>query len=197
MGSGFKSFTAGAVLTASDMNNYLMEQSVMSFATTDARNTALSSPEEGMVAVITGSDLVTIYTGSTWVEYGRYGAWLSYTPTWTNLTVGNGTVVANYVRVGSMVTYAGKITVGSTTSISGFVLVSLPITAQDSFMDGSARYSDDGTRSYVGSVSISASGTTLGFTHSESGGFGSWNATNPFTIAANDLISWNITYQAA
>jgi hypothetical protein len=197
MGSGYKAFTAGAVLTASDVNNYLMEQSVMSFATTTARDTALSEPEEGMVAVITGSDLVTIYTGSAWVEYGRYGAWESFTPTWTNLTVGNGTVVANYVLIGSMVTYTGKITIGSTTSISGFVNVSLPVTAEDSFLTGSARFSDDGTRNYVGAVSISSGGNVLGFTHSESGGFGSWNATNPFTIAAGDLVSWNITYQAA
>jgi hypothetical protein len=197
MGSGFKTFTAGAVLTASDVNNYLMEQSIMSFATTTARDTALTAPEEGMIAVITGSDLVTIYTGSAWVEYGRYGAWESFTPTWTNLTVGNGTVVTKYVRIGSMVTYTGKITIGSTTSISGFVNVSLPVTAQDSFLTGSARYSDDGTRNYVGAVSIAATGIALGFTHSESGGFGSWNATNPFTIAADDIVSWNITYQAA
>ena len=140
---------------------------------------------------------MTIRTGSAWVEYGRYGAWESYTPTWGNLTVGNGTVVTKYVRIGSMVTYTGKITIGSTTSISGFVTVTLPITAQDSFMNGSARYNDTGSRNYVGAVSISATGLALGFTHSESGGFGSWNATNPFTIAADDLVSWNITYQAA
>jgi hypothetical protein len=150
-----------------------------------------------MVAVITGSDLVTIYTGSAWVEYGRYGAWESFTPTWSNLTVGNGTVVAKYVRIGSMVTYTGKITIGSTTSVSGFVNITLPFTAEDSFMNGSARFSDDATRNYVGAVSITATGSSLGFTHSESGGFGSWNATNPFTIAAGDLVSWNITYQAA
>jgi hypothetical protein len=149
-----------------------------------------------MVAAITDTNLLTIYTGSAWVEYGRYGAWQSYTPTWTNLTVGNGTVVTKYVRIGSMVTYTGKITIGSTTSIGGFVSVALPVTAQDSFLNGSARYVDDGTRNYVGAVSISAGGTALAFTHSESGGFGSWNATNPFTIATDDVISWNITYEA-
>jgi hypothetical protein len=96
-----------------------------------------------------------------------------------------------------MVTYTGKITIGSTTSISGFVSVSLPVTAQDGFMNGSARLNDDGTRAYVGAVNISSGGTSLGFTHSESGGFGAWNATNPFTIAAADLVSWNLTYEAA
>jgi hypothetical protein len=196
MGSGFKTFTA-TVLTAADVNDFLMEQTVMSFASTGARDVQITAPEEGMVAVLTGDDLVTIRSGSAWVEYGRYGAWQSYTPTWTNLTVGNGTVVTKYVRVGSMVTYTGKITIGSTTSIGGFVSVALPVNAQDAFMNGSARYNDDGTRNYVGAVSVSSVGTSLGFTHSESGGFGSWNATNPFTIATGDVISWNITYEAA
>jgi hypothetical protein len=70
MGSGFKSFTAGSVLTASDMNNYLMEQSVMYFATTGARDTALSgSLEDGMVVYIGSNDdhegLYT-YNGTSW-----------------------------------------------------------------------------------------------------------------------------------
>jgi hypothetical protein len=196
MGSGFKTFTAASVLTAADVNDYLMEQSVMSFASNGARDVAITAPEEGMVAVLTADDLMTIRTGSAWVEYGRYGAWESYTPTWGNLTVGNGTVVTNYVRIGSMVTYTGKITIGSTTSVSGFVNVTLPVTAEDAFMNGSARYNDDGTRSYVGAVNITSGRGSLGFTHSESGGFGFWNATNPFTIAAGDLVTWNITYQA-
>jgi hypothetical protein len=196
MGSGFKTFTA-TVLTAADVNDYLMEQSVMSFVSSGARDVQITAPEEGMVAVLTGDDLMMIRTGSAWVEYGRYGAWESFTPTWTNLTVGNGTVVTNYVRIGSMVTYTGKIDIGSTTSVGGFVSVTLPVTAEDSFMSGSARFSDDGTRNYTGSVSIQSGRTSLAFTHSESGGFGSWNATNPFTIAAGDLVSWNITYQAA
>jgi hypothetical protein len=196
MGSGFKNFTA-TVLTASDVNNFLMEQSVMSFVSNGARDAAITAPEEGMVAVLTADDLMTIRTGSAWVEYGRYGAWQSYTPTWTNLTVGNGTVVTKYVRIGSMVTYTGKITFGSTTSISGFVNVSLPVTAQDSLLTGSARFVDDGIRNYVGVVNVTAAATSLAFTHSEGGGFGSWNATNPFTAASSDSVSWNITYQAA
>jgi hypothetical protein len=69
MGSGFKSFTAGAVLTASDMNNYLMEQSVIYFATTAARDTAITAPEDGMVAYIGSNDAnegLYTYHGSAW-----------------------------------------------------------------------------------------------------------------------------------
>jgi hypothetical protein len=56
MGSGFKTFTAAAVLTASDVNNYLMEQSVMSFGSTGARDAAITAPEAGMVAFIRSND---------------------------------------------------------------------------------------------------------------------------------------------
>lgn len=197
MGSGFRLISAGENPTAANLNNYLSKQVVMTFSTTTARDAAVTSPEEGMVAVITGSDLVTIYTGSAWVEYGRYGAWESYTPTWTNLTVGNGTVSSRYVRIGSTVTYYGLLDFGSTTSISGFVSVSLPVNAARPRTTGSARYSDAATRTYVGVAGVNAAGTAIGFTHSESGGFGGVNATNPFTWTTSDAISWTITYEAA
>jgi hypothetical protein len=69
MGSGYKAFTAGAVLTASDVNNYLMEQGVMYFATTTARDTALTEPEDGMVAYIGSNDAdegLYTYNGTSW-----------------------------------------------------------------------------------------------------------------------------------
>ena len=69
MGSGFTTFTAGNVLTASEMNNYLMEQSIMVFATTGARDSAITAPEAGMTAYINSGDAnegLYSYTGTTW-----------------------------------------------------------------------------------------------------------------------------------
>jgi hypothetical protein len=70
MGSGYKNFTAGAVLTASDVNNHLMEQSVMYFATTAARDAALSgSLEDGMTVYQGTNDVnegIWTYHGSAW-----------------------------------------------------------------------------------------------------------------------------------
>lgn len=69
MGSGFKDFTAGSVLTASDVDNYLMEQSVMYFATTAARDAAITAPEDGMVAYIGSNDAnegLYTYNGTSW-----------------------------------------------------------------------------------------------------------------------------------
>lgn len=69
MGSGFKTFTAASVLTASEVNNYLMEQSVMSFASTGARDVQVTSPEDGMVAYIGSNDAsegLYTYNGTSW-----------------------------------------------------------------------------------------------------------------------------------
>ena len=69
MGSGFKNFTAASVLTASDVNNYLMEQSVMSFASTGARDVSVTAPEDGMVAYIRSNDAsegLYTYNGTSW-----------------------------------------------------------------------------------------------------------------------------------
>lgn len=57
-------------------------------------------------------------------------AWTSYTPTWTNLTVGNGTNVGAFVRVGKLVAFRAQITFGSTTSVTGGLSVSFPVTAK-------------------------------------------------------------------
>lgn len=69
MGSGFKNFTAASVLTASDVNNFLMEQSVMSFASTGARDVSVTAPEDGMVAYIRSNDSsegLYTYNGTSW-----------------------------------------------------------------------------------------------------------------------------------
>lgn len=50
---GIKTFASGGVLYAADVNTYLMNQSVMTFASSSARDTAIPSPTEGMVCYLT------------------------------------------------------------------------------------------------------------------------------------------------
>jgi hypothetical protein len=45
----FKTFTAGTLATASDVNTYLMNQSISTFSSTAARNAAITSPVEGQL----------------------------------------------------------------------------------------------------------------------------------------------------
>jgi hypothetical protein len=78
-GAGKKTFVAGEVLTAQDVNDYLMDQSVMNFTSEAARSSAIPTPTTGMVSYVgdTGTESATnatianvpqiqAYTGSTW-----------------------------------------------------------------------------------------------------------------------------------
>jgi hypothetical protein len=69
MGSGFRTFASGEVLTADNVQNYLMDQAVMVFAGTAARGSALPSPETGMTAYSTATGL-QVYDGNDWVNVG-------------------------------------------------------------------------------------------------------------------------------
>lgn len=68
-GAGYKLFSTGDVLSASDVNTYLMQQTVMSFASAAARTTALSGIlAEGLVSYLQDTNVVEIYTGAAWVS---------------------------------------------------------------------------------------------------------------------------------
>ena len=82
-GAGYKLFVNGNTLSASDLNTYVQQQTVMVFATTGARDTALSSVlAEGMQCYITGTGGF-YYNGSAWVA----NVSASSTTTFTNKSV--------------------------------------------------------------------------------------------------------------
>ena len=69
---GYKQFTP-ATLTSTDVNAYLMNQSVMVFASSAARATAIPFPTEGMVTYLEDTNLVQYYSGSVWVTVNASG----------------------------------------------------------------------------------------------------------------------------
>ena len=71
-GLGFKTFTTGEVLTAADVNGYLM-QGVLVFASEAARNSAITSPQEGQFAFTKDTNSLWYYSGSAWVASGATG----------------------------------------------------------------------------------------------------------------------------
>jgi hypothetical protein len=95
-GAGFKTFTAGSILTASEVNTYLMEQSTMVFATTTARDAAITAPSEGMQCYITDSNRLMFYDGAAWrdaqSQIRSHGVRASRTS--GDLTITTGTVTA-------------------------------------------------------------------------------------------------------
>jgi hypothetical protein len=68
-GLGRKQWSPGDTLTAADVNGYLMDQSVMVFAGTAARASAIPTPSAGMVAYSTATNL-EYYDGSAWEPVG-------------------------------------------------------------------------------------------------------------------------------
>jgi len=61
-----KVFTAGEVLAASDVNEFLQNQAVMSFAGTAARGSAIGTAVEGMVTYLNDSNSLSVYNGTDW-----------------------------------------------------------------------------------------------------------------------------------
>jgi hypothetical protein len=71
-GLGFKDFVTGEVLTAADVDGYLM-QGIWVFASTAARDAAVTSPSEGNFAFTKDTNSLWYYDGAAWVASGATG----------------------------------------------------------------------------------------------------------------------------
>lgn len=71
----FKTFQVNEILTAADVNDYLAEQAVATFAGTAARGSAISSPVEGQVTYLQDTDAIEVYAGTAlgWVHTASAG----------------------------------------------------------------------------------------------------------------------------
>ena len=69
----YKDFQVNEILTAADVNDLLMNQSVMTFDDATARDAALTAPLEGMFCLLKDTDGVEYYTGSSWVPFTSGG----------------------------------------------------------------------------------------------------------------------------
>ncbi len=166
---------------------------------------ANSSERTGQTGMIQGSrgyqedtKAEYAYDGSTWRLTALPAR--SFTPSFTNFTLGNGTInTATYEVVGSVVKGTVEIKLGSTSSLSGSVVMNLPVPAA-SFKDGrpigQGTYIDSGTGYYPGRLNMDGSGAAK-LQYEPSSFFSSINATQPFTWTTNDEILLDFSYTAA
>lgn len=127
------------------------------------------------------------------------GEWVSYTPTYTGFTPNGASATTRYCRIGNMVTvrFYYEMTGASTT-----MAISLPfpdaLTNSGSVL-GSCKGLDGGNAYFDGNVEMGGPGPDqVTFKSSQSAAnVGQWNATFPFTWAANDVLSGTFTYEAA
>ena len=70
----FKDFAAGDILTAADVDDFLMRQSIMTFADAAARDTALTDVlAEGMFCYLNDTKAFQYYDGSAWADVSNPG----------------------------------------------------------------------------------------------------------------------------
>jgi len=100
-GQGKKTFVAGEVLLAQDVNDFLMDQSVMNFATSAARSSAIPTPTEGMVTYLADSNAVQVYNGAAFVGVGKV---LQVVSTNTGYDAGTTVSTATYTATGNTAT---------------------------------------------------------------------------------------------
>ena len=73
-GAGWRTFTAGAVLTAAQVQTYLQDQSVMVFANAAARSSVLGTAiSAGMFTYLQDTLSFEGYNGSSWSAVGGAG----------------------------------------------------------------------------------------------------------------------------
>jgi len=143
-------------------------------------------------------------SGGIWVPIPNT-AWTAWTPTWTNLTIGNGTQVAKYTQHGKLIVARLSLKFGSTSSISGDVSFTLPVT--------SVTYDGLATIQQLGGGSILDSGTAQFHAVAMWGStttalvrvlfVGTYvsntllSSTVPMTWAVNDEINLQFSFEAA
>lgn len=130
-------------------------------------------------------------------------AWTSYSPTLTNITIGNGSTTAKYIRIGNTIHYYGKITAGSTTSFTTDARISLPVntTASDRAVLGTGMLYDSSATSFFQIHAIKyASAQTLWLLFlsvATTPSFPSQTGAFPVSAGTGDEIHWNVSYEAA
>jgi hypothetical protein len=122
-----------------------------------------------------------------------FADWVSFTPTITNVSVGNGVHNSRYLKVGKLVIIRYDFTFGSTTTISSSPIFSLPagITLSGSLLATSVGFLDAGTARYVGLVENETNTATILQAVNTTGNyavFAQISATVPFTWTTNDRI---------
>ena len=91
--AGYRTFNTGDVLTAAQVQYNLQNQTIMYFATSAARGTALpvGTVQEGMFTYLADSNAFEFYDGSAWVPISSGGGDLTAITAGAGITVTNGT----------------------------------------------------------------------------------------------------------
>jgi hypothetical protein len=137
-------------------------------------------------------------------ELNGIGEATAYTPTITNGSLGNGTITGSYVQVNKLVYGAIKFALGTTSTITGQLQFSFPITnaaSQASVIVGTGYYYDGSSGLTYDAKTYRLSSTVMSFfvinasaTYST---YSVLNASVPVVYTNGDEIVCSFTYEAA
>jgi len=127
------------------------------------------------------------------------GEWTTWTPTWTNVTVGNGDVTARYSHIGKTVHFTLQLIFGSMTAVTGLIGFSPPInnkaaSASEVYGVGVAYDATDGSRRPL--IIISGSAILMRVQSGEHPAV-STSSVSPITWATGDQLYLRGTYEEA
>jgi len=202
----FKTFADTNILNASDVNTYLMKQSVIVCTS----STRPSSPNEGMSIYETDTDRFLIYSGTAWTLFLSVG-WIGWDPptlsfggSGTDWSFGNSTFQSGYFRTGNTVIARMRIAWGSTavfgTKQLGF---NFPVPSAYTFAQlvGSGIATDTLPTSTAypliligGGARFDVLATLTNGTYAQGTGC---TSTVPFTWASTDSVDFILVYEAA
>lgn len=140
-------------------------------------------------------------TQATGLKYG--GEWVTYTPTLTNLTLGNGTLDARYRRVGQNIDVYIFLQLGSTSSITGYVGITLPfggISGAGNTSYPNIEFVDSGVAKYIGQAFTNGACTLFELYPQDASSTYlklnslPMNATIPFTWGTSDYLVAQFRY---
>ena len=163
-------------------------------------NDSLNSPSHSTQHA-NANDAIEAIEG--YIINGTGAAWTSYTPTFNNFTLGNGTIDFAYTQIGKTVHVRGQITLGTTSVMGTNMDISTPVTASASaasLVVGNSILGDTGTARYLASVSLDSTTRFVLFTMLASGTYVSrtgLTSTVPFTWTSTDNVQIQATYEAA
>jgi hypothetical protein len=128
---------------------------------------------------------------------------VSFTPNFTfGYSRGNGTSVAYYMRVNKLIYVYLQETLGTTSSVTGAIQLTMPIAASriQAIQVGRSRIDDTGAAFFLGVTIPDAAASTLLYAELVSGTYNTFtgiSATVPMTWATTDKFTMSFVYEAA
>ena len=193
-------YANGDVYSAGDVND---TNGTLNLLNPTAKGGIVSASAANTPSLLSvGANDTVLVADSTTATGLAWRGWTTFSGTWSNITVGNGTAVARYQIVGKTCNYEYLLTLGSTTTIGSVPILTLPATQKTpGGIVGMALFNDTGTVQILGwilnltSTNAYPASVGVGGTFGVNGGY--ITATSPFTWTNNDSMIFRGSYEVA